>query len=187
MKLPRFLGVVDLAVLISLAIALPIWSSPPPMVATDAIKGSDAERFEVALAEARVLADPQSGGKSAALAEQLGSSGHRDWAIAAAVTGAERAKQSPDRWRALSAASVAYVDRLDVRPALEQIELALGECDRHPEACPEWERVRMDLYRQNLDAGVRSGIDPRKDPVGFRRAGESGFRSVRLSPNRPRQ
>src|SRR5687767_11706052 len=114
MKLPRFMGVVDLAVLISLAIALPIWSSPPPMEASDAIKGTEAERFAVALAEARLLADPESGIKIAELAEHLGGSGHKDWAIETAVGGAERAQQSPDRWRALSAASVAFVDRLDV-------------------------------------------------------------------------
>ena len=185
MKLPRFLGVVDLAVLVSLAIALPIWSSPPPMQATDAIKGTEAERFGVALAEARVLAEPASGVRIAELSEQVGNSGHLDWAIATAVTGAERARQSPDRWRALSAASVAYVDRLDVHPALQHIDLAIAYCYRHREACPDWERIRMDLYRQNLDAGVKSGIDPRKDPVGFRKAGESGFRSVRLSPARP--
>ena len=68
MKLPRFIGIVDLAVLISLAIAVPLWSAPPPMEATDAIKGSDAERFAVALAEARVLADPANASKSAELA-----------------------------------------------------------------------------------------------------------------------
>jgi hypothetical protein len=185
MKLPRFVGLVDLAVLVVViaAILLP----PRPMEASDAIKGTDAERFALAFAEARTIADPASGAKAAELAERLGQTGHKDWAIEAAVEGAERAKASPDRWRALSAASVAYVDRIDVHPALQHIETALSSCEAHRDACPEWERVRMDLYRQNLDAGVKSGIDPHKDPVGFRKAGENSFRSVRLTPSRPPQ
>jgi hypothetical protein len=185
MKLPRFVGLVDLAVLVVViaAILLP----PRPMEASDAIKGSDAERFALAFAEARTIVEPASGTKAAELVERLGQAGHKDWAIEAAVKGAEHAKAAPDRWRALSAASVAYVDRLDVHPALQYIEAALSSCEAHREACPEWERVRMDLYRQNLDAGVKSGIDPHKDPVGFRKAGENSYRSVRLTPARSPQ
>ena len=39
----------------------------------------------------------------------------------------------------------------------------------------------MTLYQQHLDAGVKSGIDPRRDPKGFRAAGEAGLRSIRLN------
>lgn len=187
MKLPRFVGIVDLAVLVSLAIAIPICSSPPPMQATDAIKGTEAERFAVAHAEAQVIADPASGTKVGELARLVGHAGHKDWAIETAALGAERTKQSRDRWRALSAASVAYVDRIDVLPALDYIQMALASCEADREACPDWERIRMDLYRQNLEAGVKSGIDPRKDPVGFRKAGENAFRTVRLTPARPQK
>lgn len=185
MKLPRFVGLVDLAVLVVVvaAILLP----PRPMEARDAIKGTDAERFALAYTESRAIARPASGALAGELAERLGQAGHKDWAIEAAVQGAARAKDAPDRWRALSAASVAYVDRIDVHPALDYIEMALSSCEAHRDACPEWERVRMDLYRQNLDAGVKSGIDPHKDPIGFRKAGENSFRSVRLTPARPQK
>jgi hypothetical protein len=184
MKLPRFVGIVDLAVVVSLAIALPICSSPPPMQATDAIRGTEAERFAVAHAEAQAIANPTSGTRLAELAEQVGHAGFKDWAIEAAVDGAARSKQSPDRWRVLSAASVAFVDRIDVQPALEYIDAALSSCEAHRDACPSWEQVRMSFYRQHLAAGIESGIDPRRDPVGFRNAGERGLRSVRLSPAR---
>ena len=182
MKLPRSVGIVDLAVLfvVTAWILLP----PRPMQASDAMKGTDADRFAVAHAEAKVIADPTHGAKIAELAERLGNAGFRDWAIETAVEGSARAKGSPNRWRALMAASVAYVDRLDVHPALEHINMALSECETHRDACPKWEEVRMDLYRQHLAAGVNSGIDPRKDPVGFRKAGESGLRPVRISPTR---
>ncbi|HWO23537.1 MAG TPA: hypothetical protein VNO30_32575 [Kofleriaceae bacterium] len=184
MKLPRFIGLVDLAVIVSLAIAIPILSSPRPMQASDAVKGTDAERFALAHAEAQAIANPTSGAKIAELAERVGEAGFKDWAIETAVGGAERGKGAPDRWRALSAASVAYVDRLDVRPALQYIDMALSVCESSREACPSWEQLRMDFYRQHLAAGIESGIDPRKDPVGFRNAGEKALRPVRLSPAR---
>jgi hypothetical protein len=182
MKLPRFVGTVDLAVLIVVIAA--VLFPPRPMEASDAGKGTDADRFALAFAEAKLLADPTNGSKIVELAERLGAAGWKDWAIETAVEGAERGKESPNRWRALMAASVAYVDRLDVHPALDHIERALAECERHRDACPKWEEVRMDLYRQHLAAGVKSGIDPRRDPVGFRKAGESGLRPVRITPTR---
>jgi hypothetical protein len=185
MKLPRFVGLVDLAVLVVViaAILLP----PRPMEASDAIKGSDAERFAVAYAEAQVIADPASGTRAGELADRLSDAGYRDWAIEVAVDGAERGKASPDRWRALRAASSAYVDRLDVHPALQHIDMALSWCEEHRDACPTWEQARMGFYRQHLKAGIDSGIDPRKDPVGFSNAGERGLRPVRLTPAHPQK
>jgi hypothetical protein len=41
----------------------------------------------------------------------------------------------------------------------------------------------MKLYQQNLDAGVKSGIDPHRGPEAakaFRRAGEGALRQIRL-------
>jgi hypothetical protein len=187
MKLPRFVGLVDLAVLVSLAIAVPILSSPRPLQASDAIKGTDAERFALAHAEAQAIANPTSGAKLAELVDLVGQAGYKDWAIETAVAGVERASQAPDRWRVLTAASVAYVDRLDVRPALQYIDMAISACESSREACPSWEQVRMDFYRQHLAGGIESGIDPRKDPVGFRKAGENALRSVRLTPARPQR
>ena len=38
----------------------------------------------------------------------------------------------------------------------------------------------VSLYQQHLAAGIKSGIDPRIDPKGFREAGEAALRSIRL-------
>ena len=41
----------------------------------------------------------------------------------------------------------------------------------------------MELYQQHLDAGVRSGIDPRRGPEAakaFRQAGERALRPIHL-------
>jgi hypothetical protein len=178
MKLPRNVGLVDLAVatVVFVLIVLP----GREMHTTSVLKGDDASRFALALAEARTLAEPTNGAHVADLARQLGETGYVDWAIEVAVAGASRAAESPTEWRAQLAASIAYVDRLEVVPALDYANRALTACRAKREECPTWEEVRMKLYQEHLDAGVSSGIDPRVDPKGFRAAGESALRSIRL-------
>jgi hypothetical protein len=39
----------------------------------------------------------------------------------------------------------------------------------------------MTLYEEHLEAGVKSGVDPKRDPKGFRAAGENAVRSIRLN------
>jgi hypothetical protein len=194
MHLSRFVGLVDLAVaaVVLVMIVLP----PREMYAGAAQKGSPAEQFALALAEARTMAHPDDGAAVDELARRLGAAGFKDWAIEAALRGSERAMQSPTRWRALLATSVAFVDRLDVVPALDYANRALSACqsvetaggtggarDARPQACPSWEQVRMKLYQQHLDAGVKSGIDPRRGPEAakaFRHAGEGALRQIHL-------
>lgn len=180
MKLPRSIGLIDIAI-ITIAIAA-ILVPPRRMYASDAAKGTPADRFGLARAEAQLLADPANGMKIGELAERLGAADFKDWAIEAAVAGVARAKDSPTRWRALMAASVAYVEHKQVMPALDYIEQAIAACEAQRPTCASWDQPRMELYRQHLDAGVKSGIDPRKDPVGFRQAGERSIRSVRVAP-----
>jgi len=188
MHLSRFVGLVDLAVatVVLVMIVLP----PREMYASAAQKATPADQFALALAEARTMAHPDDGAAVDELARRLGAAGFKDWAIEAAVRGSERAPRSPTRWRALLAASVAFVDRLDVVPALDYANLALAACQTvetsqngRPAACPSWEQIRMKLYQQHLDAGVKSGIDPRRGPEAakaFRHAGESALRQIHL-------
>jgi len=151
------------------------------MYAHSPMKDDEKLRFGLALAEARTIAQPTDGGAVSDLTRRLGDVAFKDWAIEAAVRGSERAKGSPSEWRALMAASTAYVDKLDVVPALDYANRALTACHESADACPSWEEIRMKLYQQHLDAGVKSGIDPRRDPKGFRAAGEAGLRSIRLN------
>lgn len=181
MQLSRFVGLIDLGVatIVLVMIGLPARE----MYASAAQKGSLAEQFSLALAEARTMAHPDDGAATDALSRRLGAAGFKDWAIEAAVRGSERAKQSPTRWRALLATSVAFVDRLDVVPALDYANRALSACGDQPVSCPSWERVRMELYQQHLAGGVKSGIDPRRGPAAakaFRHAGESALHQIHL-------
>jgi hypothetical protein len=181
MQLQRSVGIVDLGVA-ALVVAYLVFPAQE-MYASPAQKGTDADRFALALAEARTMARPDDGAAVDDLARRLGAVPFKDWAIEAAIRGSERASRSPTRWRALLAASVAYVDRLDVVPALDYANRALAACEDRQASCPSWEQIRMTLYQQHLDAGVKSGIDPRNGRAAaeaFRRAGESALRPVHL-------
>jgi hypothetical protein len=183
MKLPHFIGLVDLgiATVVAVAVLLPARE----MYASAVIKGDDAKQLEVALAEARTMANPGDGMAVEELGRLLDDAGQKDWAIEATVHASDRAKDSPTRWRALLAASVAYIERLDVVPGLDYANRALTACHSAQEAgdlaaCPSWEEIRMTLYQKHLDAGVKSGIDPHHDPNGFRKAGESALLQIHL-------
>ena len=179
--MPRLFNLVDLGVVTVIAVAVLLPARE--MYAGAAIKGDEPAQFALALAEARTMARPGDGVAVEDLAHKLGEADLKDWAVEASVKASERAKDSPTRWRALIAASVAYVEKLDVVPALDYANRALSACESAREkgdaaACPTWEEVRMRLYQQNLDAGVQSKIDPRRDPVGFRKAAESALRQI---------
>jgi hypothetical protein len=183
MKLPHYVGLVDLgiATVVAVAVLLPARE----MYASAVIKGDDAKQLEVALAEARTMANPGDGMAVEELGRLLDDAGQKDWAVEATVHASDRAKDSPTRWRALLAASVAYIERLDVVPGLDYANRALTACHAAQEAgdlaaCPSWEEIRMTLYQKHLDAGVKSGIDPHHDPNGFRKAGESALLQIHL-------
>ena len=179
--MPRFFNLVDVAVITVIAVA--VFLPNREMYAANAIKGDELSQFAVALAEARTMARPGDGIAIEDFAKKLGQADLKDWAVEASVKASERAKDSPTRWRALIAASVAFVEKLEVVQALDYANRALAACESARDkgdaaACPSWEEVRMRLYQQHLDAGVQSKIDPRLDPVGFRNAGKSALRHI---------
>ena len=184
MKLPLMFGFVDLGVITVIFVfaVLP----PREMFAAPVVKGDDSAQFAIALAEARAIARPDDGVALADLGRRLGDAKLKDWAIELTVHAAQRMAGHPDAWRGQLAASIAYIDRLDVRPGLDEAHAALDSCHASPATCPSWEEIRLGLFHDHLDAGVQSGIDPRRDPVGFRKAGEAGLREIHLGRRRDR-
>jgi hypothetical protein len=179
MELRRYVGLVDLGILtvVLVAVVMP----PREMYASAAMKGSEAERLAVALAEARTIAQPKDASRVDELAHQLGEAGFKDWAVEAGIDGSERTRGEPEQWRALLAASVAYIDRLEAKPALKYALEAFAACKQVGDAaCPTWERTRMEIYKEHLSAGVEANIDPKKDPKKFREAGEGRIRTIRI-------
>jgi hypothetical protein len=183
MKLPRFVGLVDLGVLTVVAVTIVLPARE--MYASSVLKGDDAQRFAVALAEARTMARPGDGTAVEDLERRLHDAKQQDWAIEASVHAGDRAKTSPTRWRALLAASEAYMEHLDAIDALDYANRALSACHSAQDAgnaaaCPTWEQIRIELLQKHLDAGVKSGIDPRRDPKGFQKAAESALLQIHL-------
>lgn len=155
---------------------------PREMYARSALKtGDDAEQFAIAQAEARVMVHPDDAEAVADLSRRLTNTNFRDWAVEVAMRGEQRTVGKPQHWRALLATSVAYTDRLDVEPALEYANKTLADCDGTATGCPSWERTRVQLYQQYLDAGFKSGINPWRDPVGFRKAGDAAMHQIRIN------
>jgi hypothetical protein len=180
MQLRRLFGLVDISVVV--VVLTMLFLPPREMVAAPAFK--EADHFKVALIEARTIATPDDPALVVELARKLGDAGLKDWAVEAAIAGANRTVGSAGNWRALLATSVAYVDQLDVHPALDYARRALAACEEvaktEPAACPEWEEIRTRAYFQHLEGGVSSGVDPRRDPMAFRKAGEDALRLIRL-------
>lgn len=177
----RFVGPVDVAVAVVLLLALVM--PPRAQVATAAVKGDDQAQFALGLAEAREIVAPTDGRVRADFTRRIDDLRQSDWAIEDATRGAAIAT-GPTKWRAELAASVAWVDRLDAKQAFETVKLAYAAClatDKAiPGTCPSWEQTRMEIYRDHLASGLASGIDPKKDPAGFRRAGERNVRTIHI-------
>lgn len=177
MKWPQRVSIVDVCVGVVTVVVIAM-----PHRSAEAIPALDPpQALQVSRAEAATLAAPTDGRAVADLARALGTARELDWAVDSATTLAKVEAQSPSRWRALLAASVAHADRLDAAAALDFAQRALDACAGARAACPSWEEVRVQLYEAHLAAGVASGIDPKKDPTGFRRAAEAGMTTVRLS------
>lgn len=181
MQLPRFVGLVDLGVLTVIAVFVVL--PPRAQYTSPVVKGDE---WKLALAEAQTMAKPGDGAAVDDLTHVLDDAQQKDWAIDFSVLASERAKDSPTRWRALLAASTAFVDRFDVVPGLDYANRALNACaaarDRDPSACPNPDQVRMELYQANLAAGVKSGFDPRTQRAKFMKAGESALLQIHLDP-----
>jgi hypothetical protein len=168
-------GLVDIAVVIVLLLAVVM--PPREMVASAGIRGNVQQQFALGLAEAKTIAVPSDGAARAVLARALDEAHQNDWAIEEAARGATVATTAT-KWQPLLAESVGYVDRLDAKAAYANGKQALDACDAS--TCPGYERARMEIYLDHLNAGIRSGIDPRVDPAGFRAAGDRGIHEVRI-------
>jgi hypothetical protein len=167
----------DIVVTIVVLVALFL----PPRVATGARVGTfhDGGRRSVAFAEARAMVAPRDGRAAYDLSQQWSDAKQYDWAVQIASVAVAQTAATPTHWRALYALSMAYIDRYDAKQALTYAEQALAACEAaRVIACPDTDQARIELQRRFLDAGVRSGIDPRRHPREFREAANAALRQV---------
>lgn len=174
--MPFRVGILDLtaAIIVLVVIALPQRS---PNVA-DAYDANDDKLRAIALYQARLAADRGDAEAADKLAKLLTETGQTDWAVQVA---SEAAKHTDDlSWRALLAVSSAHAERIEVIEAHRFAKLALEACIRAGDACPSFQKTRMSVYYDQLDAGMKSGIDPRLNPAGYQRAVLGALRVIRF-------
>lgn len=168
MRIHRFLSLTDLVVVTLVAVA--IFLPKRPIYAVDAYKLDHDARADLAAAEALVITRPADGFAAYELARRLARAKQLDWAVEAGRDGAERATDATE-WRAQLAVAEARADRIEVQLAFEAADVALESCVTAGEpACPAWERLKIELFRNYLEAGLRSGINPRTHPQSFKKA-----------------
>lgn len=137
--------------------------------------------------QAELAQDPGDGRAVQDLVASLLEAGETDWALRVAGDAA-RHKDSPTLWRSYLAISWAHSERFDIKDAYDYAGKAMEACDRDGADCPDYERVRLMLYFNELQAGmdaVHAGIDPRADPRKFRDAINSSYPHTRF-PHRKR-
>ena len=177
-------GLLDIA---GAGVALAALILPPPAKQVLPIydKNSPVRPAEVAAAQAAEARDPEDYTALASYVDLLAEAGQPDQALR--VAGTAFARPSPRRWRAAVAVASVHADELDAKAALEWAQKALAACDAPGADCPDHERVRVDLYAKALKAGIDSGIDPRVDPDGFKKAIDSATPMIRVGGrhNRP--
>ena len=182
MRIHRFLSLTDLCVAVVVLVA--IFLPKRPLYALDAYTLDAADRADLSAAEATAMLHPDDGVATAELSRRLMRAGQLDWGIEAAREGAARATE-PTRWKALFASSEALATRGKIEDALAVANDATEACKAAASACPDWEMLKLDLWTRYLDAGLRSGIDPLKDPAGFREAADKGQNWVDIGAQTP--
>jgi hypothetical protein len=172
-------------VIVASVVAFALLMPSRPLLALDLFgRLDDRSRAQLPLVEARALAAPRDADATQELTRRLAAARQMDWAVDTALHGVEAAAAA-DRWRALLIAAEAYADRIDLDHAMEFAGQALAACRGGDTSCPPWEELRLDLYNRYLDAGKRSGIDPLRDPLGFREAARQGLGAVDITSFEP--
>ncbi len=175
MRLHRYLSLTDFVVFTLVAVAL--FLPKRPLEGLDAYKVEAEIKADAGAALARTLLRPDDAAIAAEAARQMVRSGQFDWAVEVAEAATGRAGPE-QRWRALLAVSEAYIDRVQVVPALDWARQAVASCKADGAVCPAWELLKLELYERYLDVGVKSGIDPRRDPIGFQEAAGEALHTV---------
>jgi hypothetical protein len=179
------IGILDITAAL---IVLVVMVLPARSVTVQPVYGDDPELVrEIELAQARLAVDADDGEAAYTLVRHLLEAGQTDWALRVAGN-ATRLDGQRGSWRALLAISAAHAHRVEIVDAARFARLALEACQATEHDCPSYEEVRLHLYNQQLEAGVRAierGVDPRHQPAEFREALQAGLRAVRLEAAPP--
>ena len=177
MRFPVSLVDISAAVVVAVVILLP---ERTPVV--EAHYPDTLDTAKIGVYQAKLAEDPGDGRAAQALVNLLLEAGETDWALR---VGGEAARHhdSPTLWRSYLAISSVHADRFDIKDAYDYAGKAMEACDRDGADCPDYERVRLLMYFNELQAGIdaiHNGIDPRADPRKFRDAINSAYPHTRF-------
>ena len=170
-------GIVDITIGIIVAVA--IFLPPRTMHASYAYGPDEELERTIAYYQAIVASDPEDGAAVYELTRALLAAGQSDWAVEVGESTHSKAGDSPMSWRTLLAVSAAYARRIETKQSFEWAKKAMAACSAHLDACPDHERARLQIYYNQLEAGERSGIDPREDPTAYRKAVRAALRVIK--------
>lgn len=186
MALPRWMSLFDIGAIAVLAL-LPLAGGSTYRAESAALaafrgKTDPAQvRWRVVMAQARAVVAPNTE-HAVGLVGALTSASYGDWAVNEAHLAAAAEGPQPG-WREAFLVSEAYADRLEPQPALAWANYARALCltagEGGAQRCPPDWMPRVDAYIKAFEAGVASGIDPRRNPAEFRAAGEAALRIIR--------
>ena len=183
--MPFRVSIFDLtaAVIVLVVVILP----PRDFTVSHAYVAGGGDLQEIARYQARLAVAPGDVEAASKLAEFMTDEGLSDWALQVAAEAARRSET--ESWRALLAVAIAHTERVEIGLAHKYAQLALAECTRlGPELCPRDQKVRISIYSNQLEVGVKSGIDPRLDPRAYERAVMQQMRIIRVrgaTPDEP--
>lgn len=162
----------------------------------------DSLAADIGRLEARLAVAPGDGEAAELLATRLAKADQTDWALRAIGPLVESPEPRPERWRAMLALSSIHAERIDIVSAERYAQQAFRACDDErnraaaegkmagTSACPDYERVRLQAYVNELVVGrdimQREGIDPALDPFEFRRKVDAANPRARLRGPTPR-
>lgn len=165
--MPFRVSILDLTAAIVVLVAIFL-----PDRGVNVVSAYEADRdtnHKIALYQAALAKDPKDAAMAARLSQLLIDVKQSDWAVQVASEAAD--DKRGDAWRALLAASMAHAERVEVNRAHEFAERALSACRQAGSIhCPVHEEARLAAYFAQLEAGAKSGIDPRIDPRGYEQA-----------------
>lgn len=176
---PFRVSIVDVCVAAVVLVVVFLPERPPRVRAEYPAKAPTAE---IGKYQARLAVDPGDCAATQKLTEILVKLKESDWALRVAGEGT-RQTESPTLWRCFLALSSVHADRFEIVEAHAQALKAWDACDEPGADCPIDERVRLEMYLAELDAGLQAvhrGIDPRADPRRFREEVNSAIRPTRL-------
>lgn len=170
-------GILDIVAAGALTVAVVLPSPSRPIKPAYVREVADLSPA-IAEAQAEVAHDPRSGAAVARFADLLVRARQTDWAVR--LASAASTMESPDRWRALVAASAAHVDRYEIREGLEWAQKAIAACEAPGSDCADYERAHLGLYERALRAAFDSRIDPKRNPKGFSDAVQRAAPLIRM-------